>query len=340
MSLKVLNLYNCDLLDEGGVFIFDAMIGNESIEDLNVGHNKLSRESAVSLMKFLQTNNTIKKLYLQWNSFYPQQESSIKICNGLQKNKSVEVLDLSWNGLIGEDFVKSLTFFIRRSKTLTYLNLSYNCLTQEDIQMIVNSVRPSKSLEEIYLGMNYFWEEDDILDAIKIFKNHLTLKKISFGQYTYVTKEVADAVRELNQEFPEKEVVYYNHMMPNPPDPIDFKAIVIDRSKFLAMKPKKKKMRKEMGHFMYQLLGTEKEFMAPDEFKDLLEAFKAKIDDDLKKHIGEVFTDKVQVGKRKLKRVLIKEMAEYYLNRHPTEEPPPPKPKKEKKKKKGKGKKK
>lgn len=314
------------------------MLKNDTVENLNVGHNKLSCKSAGSLMNFLKSNDTVKKLYLQWNLFYPQKESSIKICKGIQSNKSLEVIDLSWNGLIGEQFIKSLVIAIRRNKTLTSLNLEHNCLTQENLQTIVTILRFARSLEEIYLGMNFFWEEDDILEAISALKKHPKLRLLSVGKYTYVTNTVVDAITELKLTFPEKEVEYYDQLMPNPPDPVDFRAIVIDRCKFLAMKPKKKKFRKEMGHFMHQLLETEKEVMAPDDFKDLLRVFKAKIDDDLKKHIEEIFTDKVKVGKKKLKRVLIKEMAEYFLERHPTEKPPPPKPKKERKKKKGKGK--
>lgn len=339
MNLIVLNLYNCDLRDNGGVFIFNAMLDNDSIEELNVGHNQLSTETAGPLMKFLISNDRIKKLYLHWNLFYPQKAASIKICKGLQKNKSIEVLDLSWNGLIGENFTKSLIVAMRRCKTLTCLNLEYNCLTQENIQTIITSLRVARGLEELYLGMNFFWEEDDIIDAIGALKSHPNLKLLSVGKYTYVSDEVMRAIEDLKRTFPEKEVIYYDKMMPNPPDPVDFQAIVIDRCKFLAMKPKKKRLRKDMGHFMHQLLETEREYMAPSEFAEVLQGFKAKIDDDLKNHLQEVFTQKIKIGKKKGKKVFVKEMADYYLGRHPTEPPPPPKPKKERKPKKGKKKK-
>jgi hypothetical protein len=42
-------------------------------------------------------------------------------------------------------------------------------------------------------------------------------------------------------------IVYKRQLMPNLPEPVDMKAIAVDRCKFLGMKPKRKKSKRNMG---------------------------------------------------------------------------------------------
>lgn len=76
-------------------------------------------------------------------------------------------------------------------------------------------------------------------------------------------------------------------------------------------------------HFFQILLDEEVEKCPMDDFLDKVKAFRAKVDAALIEQIAAEFQDP------KTKKVYLLEMAQYYLDRHPTERlppPPPPKP--------------
>jgi hypothetical protein len=72
---------------------------------------------------------------------------------------------------------------------------------------------------------------------------------------------------------------------------------------------------------MLQLQKLESSLVNKEDFIVLVKAFKVKLDENLVEFLMDQFMSVVVEKKRKIKRVNIHEMAEFYLQRHPTEPP-------------------
>ena len=85
--------------------------------------------------------------------------------------------------------------------------------------------------------------------------------------------------------------------------------MLVDRAKFLAMKPKKKKLKKNMGydlknssemiisnlslfrHIMHTLKSIEDQFLPKEDLKLLFKSLKVKLDSDLIQHFADTFSE-------------------------------------------------
>lgn len=131
---------------------------------------------------------------------------------------------------------------------------------------------------------------------------------------------------------PSKTISYQGVLMANPPRPVDVPEMLLDRCRFLGFKPKKKKLKRDLGHLMLQLQQLESAPLERDAFVATVKKFRIKLD----RPLLEALMDAFPTGKRQVDGAA---MAVKYLGKYPTE-PPPPKVKKAKKKKGKKGKKK
>lgn len=174
-------------------------------------------------------------------------ESIIPLINGLGLNTSVKNLDLSWNALTGKMFCKALNRALFKNQTLECLNLENNRLQTPDAGSFKLSIRKSKSLKYLYIGQN-LWSEDDICKILKILgKNTNILNTLSFGD-TYISQEALQETKNILNKNPKIKIIYGGVIGFYPPATVDLMALVIDRCKFLAMKPKKKKLKRDMGY--------------------------------------------------------------------------------------------
>lgn len=82
---------------------------------------------------------------------------------------------------------------------------------------------------------------------LEIFFKIPTLKFISFGDDMWLTKNTIELINKIKLWVPTLTIIYKGTLMSNPPEDVDFAPILIDRCKFLAMKPKKIKLKKNMG---------------------------------------------------------------------------------------------
>lgn len=164
----------------------------------------------------------------------------------------------------------------------------------------------------------------------------------------------SQVIKALNEKYPDLQVIYKGIMRNIPADEVDMKPLVIDRCKFLAQKPKRKKRKRNMGFVMYWILDEEEPIVHRDIVIELIvKKFRAKLDKDLIEMLCDTFRymppvapedpnappKKKKKKVRKSKLVEWHEMAKYYLARHPTERGPPrfaKLAKKSKKKRKGK----
>ena len=244
--IDYLDISHCDLTDEGGVLIVKSLEYNENLKYLNLSCNNLEGKSATAIGKMLSVNEILEDLDLSWNIFYPEKEGILPILRGLLKNVSLKSLNLAWNSLSG---AKTGLFLLKSiiKSSLEQLNLEFNSLTSIEAEKITKGLKKTQHLKEINLAHNH-WTDDDILNFISVFNNSPnTLKTLNLGDDKWITKEAAEMAKAIVQNDPEVKILFKGILMNNPPVPVNVKEMLLDRAKYVAMKPKRKKLRKDLG---------------------------------------------------------------------------------------------
>ena len=89
-SVKKLSLSNCSIDFEQ---LFDKLIDNNSIIDINVSHNVISDGGYTNMSKYLQTSTKIRRLNV-WSINHFTHQTIAKLTDGLMGNRSLTHLDL------------------------------------------------------------------------------------------------------------------------------------------------------------------------------------------------------------------------------------------------------
>ena len=110
--------------------IAEALQMNTSLTNLSLHHMSLhhTEQNGSSLTKMLQENKSLTHLDLSNNSTFSDSGARC-IFEGLQHNTTLVNLNLSQTGIaaITSDTARSLTKMLQVNKSLTHLDLSYNC---------------------------------------------------------------------------------------------------------------------------------------------------------------------------------------------------------------------
>lgn len=129
---------------------------------------------------------------------------------------------------------------------------------------LMPAISRSSSLREIYLGENP-WKEQEWKSIINVYQKPSQINILGLGSHTYLVEDcvkvqylftestTADTIfrfQMINRALevnPELKIIYKGQIKEQPVEEANFKNILVDRIKALAMKPKKKKLRKNMG---------------------------------------------------------------------------------------------
>ena len=181
--------YNNNLRIEGVDKLFTNLKKNSSIETILFCDNSLRKEGAKVLAEFLKENKILKKLFIEKNEF--GDDGMRYIAEGLINNKSLRVLNLSENrinhsglkflsqalnynnSLPGKNvnttlshlYLKANTFnniesskilgeIVQHNKSLIYLDLSNNYLSEYSIKPLSEALKENKTLENLILETN------------------------------------------------------------------------------------------------------------------------------------------------------------------------------------------
>ena len=95
-TLKVLELYNCNITDNGVRYICEGLTKNQTLTKLNIGGNpQITSVSTSTIADLIQTTISLTRLYLYNTSL---NNDDIKtICTSLNKNTTIRKLWLSNN---------------------------------------------------------------------------------------------------------------------------------------------------------------------------------------------------------------------------------------------------
>lgn len=257
-----MNLANCNISDDGGEAIARSFFINHKCEALNLSGNRLGLNFAKVFEEVLKDNKMLRWLDLSHNSLY-EDHAIVHILKGLQENEMLECLNLSWNALGGEPFGKILSKSIKSSK-LRVLNMENNRMATFELKKLALGVKFSKTLEEVYLAGNMMLNGEDVnfINAFTSKKSVLSL--MSFGRWFHLSQDAfrvcfrfrfdhlmtlssLQLLRDIKLYKPDIEVIYKGVILPNPPRPVVMLDVLADRAKALAMKPKNKILKRDMG---------------------------------------------------------------------------------------------
>lgn len=331
---------------------------------LDLSHNHLHIRSGKEIGKMLETNIGLKTLILGWNKLYPEtgervqyvhqvtlhlnshgfccsSECIIPLMKGLTKNINIVKVDLSWNGLMGETLAKMLRKLFMKNKILAEIDLQYNRwvlgtaglsfffnhskrISGPDCVSFSRAFKKSQTLKCVFLGGNPI-SQQDIKQILAIIRMKNSLSILSFGRSTRLIKECADLAVKIMEKYPELRIIYNDALLDRPPKTVDFTAILIDRCRYLCMRPKNEKLKKDLGHFFLKVLDDEPQLCSKETFLKLLSEFNNKLEGSIGEQIAVDWTQ--STGKKsKGGKVALHKMAKYYLDRYPTEKPAPPIP--------------
>lgn len=126
-NLRVLDLFNTMLGDDGGAQIAEALARNTALEHLYLCGNGLGRQTALSLARSLAANTTLRSLFIATNRLADAGVSIL--ADGLAANVGLEHLCLASND-IGPVGAAAVAQALGDHPTLRYLDLGYSRATR------------------------------------------------------------------------------------------------------------------------------------------------------------------------------------------------------------------
>ncbi|XP_027360416.1 NLR family CARD domain-containing protein 3 isoform X4 [Abrus precatorius] len=174
-SIEKLQLNSADLGDEGAKAIAEMLKKNSSLRVLELNNNLIEYSGFSSLAGALLEHNTIRNIHLNGN--YGGALGANALAKALESNKSLRELHLHGNS-IGDEGIRSLMTGLSLHKgKLTLLDISNNSLTSKGALHVAEYIRKSRSLLWLNLYMNDIGDEgaEKIADALKENRSITTL---------------------------------------------------------------------------------------------------------------------------------------------------------------------
>lgn len=194
-TLRVLDLVNCGLLDDGLKVILDALSGadgNTTLRHLYVGTNGVTEASAGRIAEFLAGDCGLESLYLSCNRL--GDDGAIAVARGLADNRTLQRLSLASNR-IGPRGAAALAEALARHPTLKLLDLGFtkatvavgelgNCLGDEGARSLATMLRDNRSLVALDLLHNFISQRgvNHIREAMQVNERLLWLQLTQFGK--------------------------------------------------------------------------------------------------------------------------------------------------------------
>jgi Ran GTPase-activating protein (RanGAP) involved in mRNA processing and transport len=148
-DITVLDIERRNFDSETMAAIANCLHGNTHVKELKFARNvafwsEQPDDFGMALAPVLKENKTITKVDLKNNDIH--QDAVVAIMDALKVNTTITWLDFSDNFSRGKG--EEIADMIRTNKTLTYLNLNVNQLTDEDSEAVLAAVDANTTLKE------------------------------------------------------------------------------------------------------------------------------------------------------------------------------------------------
>ncbi|XP_042496429.1 LOW QUALITY PROTEIN: protein NLRC3 [Macadamia integrifolia] len=205
-GIQKLQLNSTGLSDEGAKAISEMLKRNSSLRVLELDNNMIDYSGFTSLAGALLENNTIRTIHLNGN--YGGALGAAALAKGIEGNKSLRELRLNGNS-IGNEGVRALMTglsghkgkvtlldlgnneigpkgafhvaeFIKKSKSLLWLNLYMNDIGDEGAERIAEALKENRTITTIDLGGNNI-HASGVHAIAQILKDNPVIKTLDLG---------------------------------------------------------------------------------------------------------------------------------------------------------------
>ncbi|XP_017795988.1 PREDICTED: leucine-rich repeat-containing protein 74B-like [Habropoda laboriosa] len=311
-TLRKLDLSDCNIRNEGLDYIANSI---DNIETLTLNDNHLDESCSDALLKLLSESSELKRLELSWNSLYTV-ETWIKLVKGLEENNTLVDLDLSWNAL-GKECVLYLRRLLLGPSMLKRLYLNGNRFIDDDTVIIARGLSKNETLEELYIGNNPLKANGafNLVNAVTPENAPESSLRILDLTNVWANKKILAKLEVIKDQKPWLDVklggILSNYKLEGP----DVKTILLKRANYEAMRPKKKRLRRNFGHFVLSLSDDP---ISRAKFVELIKKFRLKLSQTLIREITIAFA----ATSHTIDQELLKSV---YMKHYPDTKPPPEK---------------
>ena len=183
-SVKLLNISNHDITNEGAKTIAKAIQVNTSLQQLDISHNKISDDGAIAISECLKDNNTLQELNISYNEV---SNNGIRyIGKALQINRTLQTLNISYNKIF-DDGAIAIIASLKDNNALQELNVSHNEVSNNGIINIGKTLQTNMTLQ--ILDISYNKISDDGVTAFSDYlkkRNKLRELRISWNDDIYL----------------------------------------------------------------------------------------------------------------------------------------------------------
>jgi Ran GTPase-activating protein (RanGAP) involved in mRNA processing and transport len=149
-TLEELDLWNCNLGDESGAEILEAVRRAKSLKLLRLNMNKLKRSSLEAVVRLLQTPTALATLNLDSNPhlFGSDDATEDAFVHALELNKNLRSLGIPYTGV--NDYSAKLFFrALTRNNTLEYLDIGYNAIFKDGYGTMLACIPQMKAIQHL-----------------------------------------------------------------------------------------------------------------------------------------------------------------------------------------------
>ncbi|XP_061712265.1 leucine-rich repeat-containing protein 74A-like [Cydia pomonella] len=318
-ALRVLNVSHCQIGDEGLEQLAHVIMLLSDIYELDLSNNGISGKGCLHLAEALEAQNKLTSVNLSHNNLYSFPSGLCSVLELLGNNPEFEYLNLSWNSLSGQKIATSirnvfqsrllrhidlhnnkfcdtpiitkLIAWFAKPKQMKCFDLSYNPLTLNDAQLVIQKFQQSKIQALNLEGVNVNKQFVDVLKTIQATRKDVV---VSHGYVQGGFKSTGPDAREL----------------------------VLNRVEYIGKKNKKRQV--DIPVVILQFVKEKVMFIEPKDLNYKLKRLGAVLDEDLMIAVQELWPG--EPTKKGAKTIAFKPLAEYIKRKWPDRKAPPTPP--------------
>jgi Ran GTPase-activating protein (RanGAP) involved in mRNA processing and transport len=149
-TLQELDLWNCNLGDESGAEIIEAVRHAKSLKLLRLNMNKLTRSSLEAVVRLLETPTALETLNLDSNPHLFGRNDAMEddFVHALELNKNLRSLGVPYTGI--NDYTAELFFqALTTNVTLEYLDVGYNEIFKDGYKRMLECIPNMKVIQHL-----------------------------------------------------------------------------------------------------------------------------------------------------------------------------------------------
>ncbi|PAA66209.1 hypothetical protein BOX15_Mlig003156g1 [Macrostomum lignano] len=160
---------DCQLSEEALRAIIGGLRTNAFCRRLDLKGNGIRGRTVELLGSYLEHNESLKCLILEWNQLGMLEKSFAAFCDGLAKNSGLEILDLR-NNQLNHECASDLAKVVRCNSSLTVIDLRWNTVGLLGARELLSGMSKNRTLARLDLTGNNV--PQDLTRAIEIAAGH------------------------------------------------------------------------------------------------------------------------------------------------------------------------